>query len=77
MKATTQAWMRILHDVLTLAVESGLEFRTPSGSLLEAPGDIWAELKRHGQVNVQISNVARKPKRSKKNGKAQNKNSTR
>ena len=57
MKATKQAWMVILHDVLSLAVESNLEFRTPSGSLLEAPGDIWAELKRKGSVNVQISDT--------------------
>ena len=69
MKATKQAWMVILHDVLTLAVESGLEFRTPSGSLLEAPGDIWAELKRKGSVNVRFLDTESKPKRSKKNGR--------
>lgn len=66
MKATKQAWMRILSDVLTLVVEAGLEFRTPSGSLLEAPGDIWTELKRKGSVNVRFLDTGRKANGSKR-----------
>jgi hypothetical protein len=59
MKATTQAWMILLSEALTSAVESGIKFRSSSGELLDTPGDIWAELKKHGQVNVQFSNMER------------------
>jgi len=60
MKATKLAWARILTDILTLTVESGVEFRNSSGSLLEAPNDIWTELKENKQVSVRFSNTKRK-----------------
>jgi hypothetical protein len=66
MKATKPVWMILLNDLFNSMVAEGIEFRTSKGSLLEAPGDIWKEIKANRQVNVQFLDTERG-----KNGKTE------
>jgi hypothetical protein len=59
MKATKIAWTVILRDILSFMVAEGVEFRDPKGHLVEAPGDIWALMQKHGRVNVQFLDMER------------------
>jgi hypothetical protein len=66
MKATKLAWTILLRDILNALVSEGIDFRDPKGNLLDAPGDIWAQIKKHGKVNVQFLDTERG-----KNGKTE------
>ena len=60
MKATKGAWTVLLRDLFNTLVSEGVDFRDPKGSLLDAPGDIWKELKVNKRVNVQFSDTERR-----------------
>lgn len=66
MKATKLAWTILLRDILNTLVSEGVEFRDAKGNLLDAPGDIWAQIKKRGKVNVQFLDTERG-----KNGKTE------